>query len=115
MPDFTDYSMKGRTYRYFTQEPLYPFGFGLTYGDVRIKEAVASETAERISLEVTLHNNGTATDEVVQAYVQNEHSANAPVNPRLCAFERIHVEQGEEKKVRLEIPKTQFRVVNEDG
>ena len=115
MPDFTDYSMKGRTYRYFEHEPLYPFGYGLTYGDVTCTGAKAAEENGKIVVDAVIRNDGCATQDVVQAYVKNEGSENAPRNPRLCAFKRVSLEAGEEKVVRLEIDKKQLLVVNENG
>ena len=115
MPDFTDYSMKGRTYRYFEHEPLYPFGYGLTYGDVTCTGAKAVEENGKIVVEASIRNDGCATQDVLQVYIQNEGSENAPRNPRLCAFKRVSLEAGEEKVVRLEIDKKQLLVVNENG
>ena len=115
MPDFTDYSMKGRTYRYFEHEPLYPFGYGLTYGDVYCVKAQAAWEGEKVIADVLVHNDGRATQDVVQVYVQNEGSGNAPRNPRLCAFARVSLEAGEEKQIRLEIDSEKLKVVSADG
>ena len=115
MPDFTDYSMKGRTYKYFEHEPLYPFGYGLTYGDVYCTGAEAKRENGKIVVETALRNDGRATQDVVQVYVQNEGSKNAPRNPRLCGFARVRLGKGEEKKVRLEIDEKQLLVVNQAG
>jgi len=115
MPEFTDYSMKGRTYRYFEHEPLYPFGYGLTYGDVYCTSAAAEKEGDKIVVTVVLKNDGRATQDVVQVYVRNEGSGNAPVNPRLCAFKRVCLEAGEEKTVCLEVPDKNLLVVNDDG
>ena len=115
MPDFTDYSMKGRTYKYFEHEPLYPFGFGLTYGDVYCTGAEAKREGGKIAIEAVLRNDGRATQDVVQVYVQNEGSENAPRNPRLCGFARVSVEKGEEKTVCFEIDEKRLQVVNENG
>jgi len=111
MPDFTDYSMKNRTYRYYTGQPLYPFGFGLTYGDVVLTDL----NADRNCACVTLENRGRATDEVVQLYIRDEESPDAPVNPRLCGFLRIHLEEGERKLVTIPIDPGAFTVVNQEG
>ena len=115
MPDFTDYSMKGRTYRYFEHEPLYPFGYGLTYGDVYCTAATAAQCGGKIVVEAELCNGGRATQDVVQVYVQNEGGEHAPRNPRLCGFRRVSLSAGEEKKIRLEIDEKQLLVVNESG
>ena len=112
MPEFTDYAMKGRTYRYIEEAPLYPFGYGLTYGDCRV--AAATRTAEGVEAEVV--NDGCMdTEEVVQVYVQNEGAAHAPRNPRLCAIKRVRVPAGGAVKVSLTIPATRLQVVDDEG
>jgi len=115
MPEFTDYAMKGRTYRYFEHEPLYPFGYGLTYGDAYCTGAKAVWEDEKIVVDAVVKNNGRATQDVVQVYVQNEGSENAPRNPRLCAFARVSLEAGKTKTVRLEVLRKNLLVVNDDG
>ena len=116
MPEFTDYSMKGRTYRYFEHEPLYPFGYGLTYGDVHVTAAQAEEEDAQILVHATVRNDGACdTQDVVQIYVQNMGSANAPRNPRLCGFSRVALAAGEEKCVTIAIPREALKVVNADG
>ena len=116
MPDFTDYSLKNRTYRYFTGAPLYPFGYGLTYGDVAATGAQAARTPDGARVTVTLRNAGARdTDEVVQIYCQNKGSANAPVNPRLCAFRRVHVPAGQEITVDVPVEGRRLLVVNDAG
>jgi len=115
MPDFTDYAMRGRTYKYFEHEPLYPFGYGLTYGDVYCTGAAAAKKDGKIVVEAVMKNHGCATQDVVQVYVQNEGSKNAPRNPRLCAFKRVALGAGEEKTVRLEVLEKNLLVVNDEG
>ena len=112
LPDFTDYAMAGRTYRYIEDAPLYPFGYGLTYGDCRV--SAAKRTSEGVEAEI-VNEGGMDTDEVVQVYVQNEGAAHAPVNPRLCAFKRVRVPAGGSVKVRLEIPAERLKVVDDAG
>ena len=116
MPAFTDYALKGRTYRYFAQKPLYPFGYGLTYGDVYVKAAALKQADGKPVLCATVCNAGkTATQDVVQVYCQNEGSENAPLNPRLCAFQRVSLNAGEEKTVCVPLNPEAFKVVNENG
>ena len=112
MPEFTDYAMTGRTYRYVEEAPLYPFGYGLTYGDCRVTAAKLTDTG--VEAEVA-NDAGCDTDEVVQVYVQNEGSANAPRNPRLCAFMRVRVPAYKSVKVRLDIPAERLAVIDEAG
>lgn len=112
MPAFTDYAMAGRTYRYLEEAPLYPFGYGLTYGDCRVSAARLTDSG----VEAEIANDGDRdTDEVVQVYVQNEGSAHAPRNPRLCAFRRVRVPAGAAVKAALEIPVEQLKVVDAQG
>ncbi len=112
LPEFTDYSMKGRTYRYMEQKPQYPFGFGLTYGDVVVTNAVYENGAVR----ATVINNGSMdTEDVVQVYIKGVDSPNATLNPTLCAFKRVFVAAGETKEIILEISDQAFTVVNEEG
>ncbi len=119
LPEFTDYSMKNRTYRYMEQEALYPFGYGLTYGDTEVKEAkVSGEVTKEsdIRVEVFLKNEGdTDTDEVVQIYIKDLDSKLAVPNYNLCAFKRISLKAGEEKKVEMMVPNRAMSVVDEEG
>ena len=116
MPEFTDYSMKGRTYRYFEHEPLYPFGYGLTYGDVHVQEAAAKDEGGKIVVQATLMNAGAAdTQDVVQVYVQNEGSRHAPRNARLCGFARVNCPAGKTVEAAIEIDKKRLLVVDEQG
>ena len=112
MPDFTDYSMANRTYRFYTGAPLYPFGYGLTYGDVR----ATAVTADRETAVVTVENKGGyATEDVVQLYIKDNASADAPTNPVLCGFKRVALAPGETKTVELAIDPTALTVVNDAG
>ena len=127
LPDFEDYSMKGRTYRYLTQEPLYPFGYGLTYGDVQLKSVscggqeaakggqVSLKQASDFTVEALVVNNSDkALEEVVQVYVKAD-SANATPNGKLCGFARVALAPGESKKVAVPVDKDAFTVINDQG
>ena len=112
LPEFTDYRMINRTYRYFTGKPLYPFGFGLSYTSFAYENPVVNDDV----LTVTLRNTGNVdADEVVQVYIQAVSSKDATPNPRLCAFKRVHVKAGEEKTLSMALPQEAFTVVNEEG
>ena len=112
MPAFTDYSMRGRTYRYYQGTPLYPFGYGLTYG----KCIVQSLRADGKTACVRMKNEGAVeTDEVLELYLHDEVSPLAPPNPVLCGFRRIRLKAGEEKEVSLPIDPNAFTVVDEEG
>ena len=118
MPEFTDYSMKNRTYRYMEKEALYPFGYGLTYGDVQVTEAkvVNQVTAESdIELEVKVENHGRETEEVVQVYIKDMDSPLAVRNYSLCGFKRVALQTGESKTVKFTISNRAMMVVDEQG
>ncbi|MCC8106799.1 MAG: glycoside hydrolase family 3 C-terminal domain-containing protein [Clostridiales bacterium] len=119
LPEFTDYSMQGRTYRYMTQKAQYPFGYGLTYGKVEVTKAELEAEAVsqgQVSVTAELTNSGVFdTQEVVQVYVKNLDSPLAVPNPQLMAFARVSVKAGETVKVTLPISAGAFTVVDEDG
>ncbi len=116
LPDFEDYSMEHRTYRYMEMPAQYPFGFGLTYGDVIVTEAELVQSADGLMARVRAENRGDRdTGDVVQIYVKAEDSAFAPRNPALCAFRRVFLKAGECKTVEIPIPDTAITVVNGDG
>lgn len=119
MPEFTDYTMKNRTYRFMEGEALYPFGYGLTYGKVQVADA-EFEGQPKAGSDVTIHakviNQGTAdTQEVVQVYIKDLESANAVRNHSLCSFKRISVPAGGETEVTLVVPAKAFTAVDEQG
>ena len=112
IPAFTDYRMAGRTYRYYRGEPLYPFGYGLSYGDC----TVTSLTADRTQAFVTVRNQGTRdAGEVLQLYLHDDESSFAPPNPVLCGFRRIFLAAGEEKTLTVPIDENAFTVVTDMG
>ena len=116
MPDFTDYSLRGRTYRYVDADPLYPFGYGLTYGDVSVRGAEAVCTDGGLVLRVTLCNDGARdTEDVAQVYCQNEGSVHAPKHPRLVAFRRAFVPAGGTAEVEIPVDEKAFLVVDDQG
>lgn len=119
MPEFTDYSMKNRTYRYLTREPLYPFGFGLSYGDCKVTDARIMNSVDGesdIELKVTVENiSGRAVDEVVQVYIKDEESPLAVKNHSLCGFKRITAEAYGKMEFQMVIDKKAMTVVNENG
>ena len=99
LPPFTDYAMKGRTYRYFTGEPLYPFGFGLSYSSFGYSGLSARRMASGATVQVMVQNTSRRDgDEVVQLYVAGDGSAEAPIR-NLAGFQRIHLRAGEKRQV----------------
>lgn len=123
-PAFTDYSMKGRTYRYLKGEPLYPFGYGLNYGKTEvtgISETSASgrpdlSNEKSYSVLVEMRNRGEyPADEVLQIYARVEGTPNEVPNVRLCTFTRVHLKAGETRKAVVSIPYRAAETVNENG
>lgn len=119
MPEFTDYSMKGRTYRYIEEEALYPFGYGLTYSQVELNNLKVEEMEdnfEKVNVSIDIKNIGDYDiEEVVQCYLKNLESRFAVLNHSLVAFKRISLKMGESKTVTLNIRRKEFEVVNDDG
>ena len=112
LPDFEDYAMRNRTYRYYEGEALYPFGFGLSYGTF----AYADASFEEGTLQVTVTNLCTrAAEEVVQVYVKDWDSPDAVRNHSLCAFTRVALDAGETVTVALPIRDEAFTGVNAQG
>ena len=112
LPEFTDYSMAGRTYRYVKGNVLYPFGYGLTYSKVSLSD-MAYENG-KVSLTVT--NIGKYdTDEVVQVYVRDLESLYEVESYRLCGFKRVSLKAGESRQVSLTLDKNTFTLVNDEG
>ena len=116
LPDFEDYSMKGRTYRYLETEPLYPFGFGLTYGNMDITSVEhTGDKSSGIKVKVSVANTGDVkTSEVVQVYMKAE-DPNEVKNTRLAGFGRITLGAGEKGSVEISIPSDRFKLINEKG
>ena len=119
LPPFEDYSMAGRTYRYAEREPLYPFGFGLSYTrfeyrELKVISPGVSSAGFDVSVQVT--NAGeVASDEVVQLYVSAlETRLPAPLN-QLIGFRRVTLKAGQSKKVRFTITPEMLASFDEDG
>ena len=111
LPPFEDYSMYNRTYRYFAGEPLYPFGFGLSYTSFRLTGAEADKETVRAEIQNTGSMTGAA---VIQVYVAVD-SPFAPPHPRLCGFKRIELNPGETKTAEVPLDRLLSSVVSEEG
>ena len=119
LPPFENYSMKGRTYRYFDGIPLYPFGYGLSYTSfdysgikLSTKTIIAGEP---LMAEATVTNKGkVGGDEVVQLYLSFPNFAGAP-RIALRGFQRVHLEPGASLKVQFELQSRELSVVSEAG
>ncbi|QVY66578.1 glycoside hydrolase family 3 C-terminal domain-containing protein [Polaribacter sp. Q13] len=120
LPAYDRYSMKGRTYKYMTKEPMFPFGFGLTYSEAEYKNMSlnAQKLKKKESLEVNLEvaNKGDFNiDEVVQLYICPEDTSGGIPLKSLKAFKRISLKKGESKKVSFSISPEELKVINEVG
>src|SRR6185437_15280348 len=119
LPHFEDYSMKGRTYRYFTGRPLWPFGYGLSYttfsyGDLTLPKAPI-QAGEPLDASVRVTNTGKmAGDEVVQLYLQFPDLAGAPLRA-LRGFQRVHLAPGDSRIVRFHLRRRDLSMVTGDG
>ncbi len=112
LPDFVDYSMKNRTYRYAQGNVLYPFGYGLTYSTVSLSGMSFADG----KVSVTIANTGNYDiDEVVQLYVRDLESPYEVANCRLCGFQRVSLKAGESRQVSLTPDKNAFTLVNDEG
>lgn len=119
MPGFEDYSMENRTYRYMEEDALYPFGYGLTYGNVEVEEAgftIMPKKEQDFEVEVTLTNRGgTAVEEVVQLYIKDTKSALAVKNYSMCAFRRVALAAEETVKTKLKVQASALEAVDDEG
>jgi beta-glucosidase len=120
LPPFEDYSMVGRTYRYVTEEPLYPFGFGLSYARFEYGPTrVSPERVERggsVAVEVEVRNAGECeADEVVQLYLTDDEASVRVPRWELKAFRRVRLAPGASETVAFEISPEQMELVDESG
>ncbi len=120
LPDFSDYSMQGRTYRYMENEPLYPFGYGLSYTTFRYSalNADASPVNEKtiINLNFVLANSGSFDGyEKVQVYVSPLHPSARTPRWQLKAFRAIYLKSGETTNVTINLARDAFSIVDEEG
>jgi beta-glucosidase len=126
LPPFDDYNMTGRTYRFATAEPLFPFGFGLSYtqfsyhdlklGKKKRNYYSAITAGESLPISLTLTNTGqVAAAEVVQFYLSDlEASVPAPFQ-QLIGFQRLHLKPGQSKQVRFTVTPEMMMLFDDDG
>lgn len=120
LPPYKDYNMKGRTYKYMEKEPLYPFGFGLSYTTFEFSDLQLSSSeiakGESVEAEVTVSNTGdTGAEEVVQLYLTDEGASFRVPNYSLKGIRRISLEPGESKQVSFEITQEMMEVIDMAG
>ena len=119
LPNFEDYGMANRTYRYFLGKPLYPFGYGLSYTKFSYSDlsvpAQATPAEQPLGADVTVTNTGNlGGDEVVQLYLKFPSVKGAP-KVALRGFTRIHLDPGASQKVHFDLKPRDLEMVTEDG
>lgn len=120
LPDFSDYSMKGRTYRYQKENIAFPFGFGLTYSPVAYEGLTVSQPKDlgkkEVVVNVTLANNGKyAVDEVPQLYIVTPRAGEDMPLSSLRGFQRVHLDAGEKKTVSFKISPDDLKMIDAKG
>ncbi|MCX7702093.1 MAG: fibronectin type III-like domain-contianing protein, partial [Gemmataceae bacterium] len=114
LPPYEDYSMEGRTYRYMRAEPLFPFGFGLSYTQFDFREIVVLPGRARARVRVA--NTGPrAGEEVVQVYTRAVEPGCPAPRCQLAGFRRVALASGEEKEIEVALSSLAFRLVDESG
>ena len=104
LPDFLDYSMKNRTYRYYTGEALFPFGYGLSYTTFEIGQLVYQNN----KVQVSVKNSGNMAGlETVQVYLRNMNDPNGPLKS-LRAYQQVQLNPGEAKTLSIDLPRQSF-------
>ncbi len=120
LPDFSDYSMEGRTYRYFKGTPLYPFGYGLSYSKLEYSNASIDKKegaiGDKFTVKVTVKNAGEfACHEAVQLYVKDIEASTRVPNCSLRKISNVQLLPGEEKEVGFELNARDFAIIDEKG
>jgi beta-glucosidase len=120
LPDFTDYAMKNRTYRYMKKEALYPFGFGLSYTTFEYKDFHLRPTelaaGQDLECSVKVKNTGSRSgDEVVQLYIKDVKASVDVPGWQLCGFKKVCLQPGEQQEVCFKVTARQMALIAEDG
>lgn len=120
LPPYENYDMAGRTYRYMKTEPLYPFGFGLSYGQLEYTDIKSNsnnlKAGGTIDFELGIQNHSNVkTDEVVQVYVTKKSKDSDDPNFALKAFQRISIEGNAEKNIEITLDEKAFSSYDDDG
>jgi beta-glucosidase len=120
LPAFENYSMKGRTYKYMTQAPLYPFGFGMSYAELQwtapAKKDATVRKGANLDFSVNLKNISTVgAEEVVQVYLTIENKDEQLPISSLVGFKRVSIGRGASSEVAFSIPHSEFSYINSKG
>lgn len=118
IPDFKDYNMTGRTYRYFTGEPLFPFGYGLSYTEFTYSNPKLSSdarTGDTVRVNIEIRNSGKVPGEdVIQCYVSlGEQDVQVPMRS-LAFFKRVSLNPGETRRIEIQLPPERFSMIDKD-
>jgi beta-glucosidase len=118
LPAFENYDMEGRTYRYFRQEPLYPFGFGLSFTNFKYADLVVPDEAkvgDKITVSVKVTNTGDRDgEEVVQLYLTDEKASTPRPIRQLEGFKRIALKKGESQTVQFTLEPSQLSMIDKN-
>jgi len=118
LPDFKNYSMQNRTYKYYEGEVLYPFGYGLSYADFKYKNTRHSINADTgdLNLTTTIANQSSFTaDDVVQVYISMPDAPIKTPNKQLVSFKHVTLKHKTQNEVKFTVPKNQLTYINEQG
>lgn len=116
LPEFTDYSMENRTYRYMKQKALYPFGYGLSYSTFEINSTLSSDQVGKDGIDITVNvsnKGGMDGAEAVQVYVKT--SEDASLNWQLKGIKKLYVPSGQSMEGHIHLPLEAFGLYNEEG
>ncbi len=117
LPSFDNYNMEGRTYRYFNDKPLYPFGYGLSYTSFSYSNPIMNskmKVGDTVRVSITVTNTGAREgDEVVQLYLSDEKATTPRPVRQLEGFRRVHLKSGESKKIEFALTPRQFSIIND--
>ncbi|MCR5746506.1 MAG: glycoside hydrolase family 3 C-terminal domain-containing protein, partial [Lachnospiraceae bacterium] len=116
LPDFTDYHMSGRTYKFIDHKPWFPFGYGLSYTKFSYSGCTIKANGNDISINVNVENTGKYdATEIVQVYIRYEDEAFEKPHHHLEAFQAVDIPSGKTKEVTLDIPLERFSSYLKDG
>jgi beta-glucosidase len=120
LPDFKDYSMKNRTYRYMENEALYPFGYGLSYTKFEYSKLAVSkdslQSGESLEIRAVVKNSGNyESDETIQLYLKDVEASVEVPKWQLRGIRKVNLKPGEEAEVKFELTARQMALINNDG